>query len=167
MKKLFVLVPVTAIFIFMSCEAPKEFMNGRPRFIVRGDTTTKVEYYETDFEARQKDYLNLLMGDWTVSTMQRQARLGIENLNNTSLKLNPDKTFAITSGCSHITGNYSVKGTSIKFNNAVSNNNGCTTTEQENELMRLLTNTVSAYTVSSNSLLLRDGSTNIVFKAGR
>jgi heat shock protein HslJ len=134
---------------------------------VRGDTTTKVEYFETDFEARQKNYLNLLMGDWTISTMQRQARLSVENLNNTSLKLNPDKTFRITSGCSNITGTYSVKGTSIKFNDIVANNNGCATTEQENELMRLLGHTVSAYTVSSNSLLLRDGSTNIVFKGGR
>src|SRR5258705_2885985 len=135
MKKLFVLIPVAAILFLLSCSAPKEFMTGRPRFIVRGDTTTKVEYFETDFEARQKNYLSLLMGDWTISTMQRQARLSAENLNNTSLKLNPDKTFRITSSCSNITGTYSVKGTSIKFNDVVANNNGCATTEQENELM--------------------------------
>ena len=167
MKKFFVFISVTAILFLMSCSEPKEFMTGRPRFIVRGDTTTKVEYFDTDFEARQKDYMNLLMGDWTISTMQRQARLNAENLTNTSLRLNADRTFKISSVCSNITGTYSVKGTSIKFNDVVANNNGCSVTEQENEMMRLLGHTVSAYTVSSNSLLLRDGSTNIVFRAGR
>ena len=140
-------------------------MTGKPRFIVRGDTSTKVEYYETDFEARQKDYLNLLMGDWTISTMQRQARLNSENLNNVALSLNADKTFRIATACSTISGTYSVKGTSIRFNTIVSASNGCGTTEQESELVRLLGQTVSAYTVNSNSLLLRDGTSNIVFRA--
>jgi len=143
-------------------------MTGKPRFIERGDTSMKVEYYETDFEARQKDYLNLLMGDWTISTMQRQARLNSENLNNVTLRLNADKTFRIATACSTISGTYSVKGTSIRFNTIVSASNasnGCGTTKQESELVRLLGQTVSAYTVNSNSLLLRDGTSNIVFRA--
>lgn len=127
----------------------------------------EVEYYETDFEVRQKDYINLLTGTWTINSMQRQARLPIENLSGMTLVLNTDRSFNIKADCGNITGNYTVKGTSIKFSNVSSNTNSCTNTEQVSELVRLLSNTVSAYTVDNSSLWLRDGSTNIIFKAGK
>jgi hypothetical protein len=34
----------------------------------------QIEYYETEFEGRQKDYLDQLAGSWKITTMQRQQR---------------------------------------------------------------------------------------------
>lgn len=125
----------------------------------------KIEYYETEFEVRQKDYLAQLAGSWTVNTMQRQSMMPVENLSEISLTLNADKTFEAGLSCGVLSGTYSLKGTSIKF--LTSGNEQCNNNPQMSELVRLLTQTVSAYTVDNKTLLLRDGSSNVIFRASK
>lgn len=125
----------------------------------------KIEYYETEYEVRQKDYLAQLAGEWTVNTMQRQSMLPVENLSDISIRLNSDKTFEAGLSCGTLTGTYSLKGTSIKF--LTDGNADCSNNEQMSELVKLLTQRVSAYTVENRSLLLRDGSSNIIFRASK
>ena len=125
----------------------------------------RIEYYETEYEVRQKDYLAQLSGDWNISSMQRQAMMPVEDLSNISLRLNADKTFEAGLSCGNVTGTYSLKGTSIKF--YTEGNTECSSNSQMSDLVKLLTQTVSAYTVDNKTLLLRDGSSNIVFRASK
>jgi len=125
-----------------------------------------IEYYETEFEVRQKNYRDLLKGTWVIDTMRRQARLNAEALTNVFITFG-DSTFNGRAGCNHVSGSYTLKGTSIKFSDIITTKMSCENIEQEIAFLDLLNNTVSAYTVSSNSLLLRDGASNIVFTAIR
>ncbi len=126
-------------------------------------SSDKVEFYETEYEVRQKDYLEQLSGNWNFQTMQ--ARLPQEDLSGITLRLNADKTFDAGLNCGKVTGSYILKGTAIKFSNVSASD--CGSDEKMGELLRLLTQTVSAYTVDHNSLLLRDGSSNIIFRAAK
>ena len=126
-----------------------------------------VAFYETDFEVRQKNWWSQLQGGWVITTMRRQAKVDEENLSGFYLQFYEDSTFNGNSGCNRISGRYSIKGSSIKFNNVSSTRMACERMEQEAAFMKLLEGTISAYTVSPTQLLLRDGSSNIVFTANR
>jgi heat shock protein HslJ len=124
-----------------------------------------IEYYDAEVQVRQKDFTKALVGNWNVTTMKRQARMEEETLTNVSLNFNADGTFNGKGGCNNIRGNYLLKGSSIKFSNIVSTKMACAVMEQETAFLQLLEGTVSAFTVNSNQLLLRDGSSNILFTA--
>jgi heat shock protein HslJ len=126
-----------------------------------------IEFYETDYEVRQKNYLNLMLGSWTVKTMKRQAMIEEEPLTNVSLNFTADSSFTGNGGCNRLSGRYTLKGTSIKFSRIITTKMACANIEQESAFLKLLEETVSAYSVSKNELLLRDGSSNIIFKAVR
>ena len=100
-------------------------------------------------------------------SLRRQAKVDEENLSGFYLQFYEDSTFNGNSGCNRISGRYSIKGSSIKFNNVSSTRMACERMEQEAAFMKLLEGTISAYTVSPTQLLLRDGSSNIVFTANR
>ena len=156
------------IFFVAACSSQKQA--GRSNRIVRGDTTIKrdsIEYYETEFIARQKNYLELLIGNWNIDTMRRQARMEAEPLSGIFLNFNADSSFNGNAGCNQIAGKYILKGTSIKFSNIIATKMACDKLEQESALLKLLQETVSAYTVDESKLLLRDGSSNIIFYASR
>jgi heat shock protein HslJ len=125
-----------------------------------------IEYYETDFEARQKNYRELLIGSWTIDTMHRQARLEGEQLSNVFITFS-DSTFTGNGGCNQISGKYTLKGTSIRFHDIISTKMACERLDKEVAFLQLLQSTVSAYTVTQNVLWLRDGSSNIVFHASK
>lgn len=126
-----------------------------------------IVYYEVEIGVNQKNYIDLLTGSWAVDTMRRQARAVPEALSNVSLNFETDSTFSGSSGCIKLNGTYRLKGTSIKFLTINPASTACQPSDQEAALQRLLTQTVSAYTVDSYALLLRDGSSNVVFKAHR
>ena len=126
-----------------------------------------IEYYETEFEVRQKNYKELLVGSWQIDTMHRQSRLPGEALSGVYLNFNTDSTFNGKAGCNNVSGIYTLKGTSIRFSNIISTKMACDKLEQESAMLQLLQNTVSAYTVDTKSLLLRDGASNIVFYASK
>src|SRR5687767_3151322 len=161
MKNIRIAALACGVFLFTACAAQ------RPANKTAKDTAVKdsVEFYETDFEVRQKNWWNQLQGGWVIGTMRRQAKMDEENLSGFYLQFYEDSTFNGNSGCNRISGKYSIKGTSIKFNNIVSTRMACDRSEQEAAFMKLLEGTVSAYTVSPTQLLLRDGSSNIVFTA--
>lgn len=126
-----------------------------------------IVFYETNIEARQKNYMEQLIGSWTIDTMQRQAMMPGETLKNVYLVFNKDNAFTGNAGCNRISGKYTLKGTSIKFSDIISTKMACPELEKETALLQLMQQTVSAYTVHGNILLLRDGSSNIVFHASR
>lgn len=167
MKKIVSLLPFLMVMMLVSCSTERKTTTVVTETSGQAKDDVIIEYYETDFEVRQKDYVSQLIGSWKINSMQRQARLPQEDLNDVSIALNADKTFTVSTACGDVKGDYVVKGTSIKFNNVQSAATNCANAEQVSELVRLLSNTVSAYTVADNSLWLRDGSTNIVFRAGK
>jgi heat shock protein HslJ len=114
-------------------------------------------FYETNIGSRQSSHLNLLSGTWNISVMRKQARSNPDQMNAISLTLNPDSTFTGQANCNKFWGKFSLKGTSIKFNNIASTKMTCDKQEEENWLLRLLQNTVSNYTVTPSTLFLRDG----------
>ena len=126
-----------------------------------------VVFYETDIATRQKSYMNLLVGSWTVTTMKKQSKADPDHLNGVTLTLNKDSSFTGTASCNKIWGKFSIKGTSIKFNDIASTKMTCTKQDEENWLLQLLQETVSNYSVTKLVLLLRDGASNIVFEATR
>jgi heat shock protein HslJ len=151
----------------LSCSPQKQTTTSNLKSTNNSFAKDSIEYYETEFEVRQRNYLNQLQAaTWNVISMQRQAKLDLENLNNYSLVFNRDMSFRLTTVCNAITGTYEIKGTGIKFNNIVSANTAsCANQNQEDELVRLLRERVSAYTVDGKTLLLRDNATNVVFRA--
>lgn len=126
-----------------------------------------IEYYEVEIGVKQKNYLDLLAGNWTLDTMRRQARAVPEVLANVSINFLTDSTYSGSLGCHKIEGAYRLKGASIKFLSLNSSNGTCQPSDQEVALQRLLTQTVSAYSAENDVLLLRDGSSNVVFRAHR
>jgi heat shock protein HslJ len=126
-----------------------------------------VVFYETDIATRQKSYMNLLTGTWDVKIMKKQTKADTDHLNGVTLTLNGDSSFTGQASCNKIWGKFSIKGTSIKFNDIASTKMICGKQEEENWFLQLLQETVSNYSVTKPTLLLRDGSSNIVFEARR
>ncbi len=126
-----------------------------------------IAFYEVDIATRQKSYMSLLVGSWNISTMKKQSKIDPDYLRDVTLTLNTDSTFTGQASCNKIWGKFSIKGTSIKFNNIAATKMSCAKQEEENWLLQLLQETVSNYSVTKPSLLLRDGSSNIVFEAQR
>ena len=126
-----------------------------------------IEYYNTDYATSQKSYMNLLVGSWTITTMKKQSKAETSHLNGVTLTLNKDSSFTGKASCNNIWGKFSIKGTSIKFKNIASTKSACNKQDEENWMLQLLQQTVSNYSVTKPSLLLRDGSSNVVFEGTR
>ena len=137
-------------------------------YINTADTVRdSVVFYDVDIKAKQKSYKKELQGNWNVVSMRRQAKAELENLGNVSIEFKSDLSFTGKAPCNSIGGIYTLKGTSIKFSNIRVTKMACDNLEQESAFLRLLEETVSAYSVSETKLLLRDGSSNIVFELER
>ena len=153
------------VLFFSACSSQKRTTTTKSKSTTENAfVKDSVEFYETDYEVRQKNYLSLLLGTWTMQTMKRQAMLAEEQLKNVTLVFNNDSTFSGNGGCNHISGRYILKGTSIKFSSIISTKMACANLDAETAFLKLLEETVSAYSVSKTELLLRDGSSNIIFK---
>jgi heat shock protein HslJ len=152
----------------LACSPAKQVAPAR-HIMVRDveDTTTIVQVVETDFEARQKSDLSKMIGRWEVTSMRRQQKAELEKLSNVYFELKPDLTFAGKGGCNNVSGNFSVKGSSIKFNSIAATKMACDNMDRENAVLNLLENRVSEYTYEGNELLLRDGASNVVFECRR
>jgi len=160
---------IVALSVWLLACAPAKQVAPARHIMVRDieDTTTIVEVVETDFEARQKSDLSKMIGRWEVTSMRRQQKTELEKLSNAYFELRPDLTFAGSAGCNNISGKFSVKGSSIKFNSIATTKMACDNLEKENAFLNLLENRVSEYTYNGNELLLRDGASNIVFECKR
>ena len=148
--------------VLLSCTSTRN--TERKRNIVY-DTTLKdsIEFYDQEIEIRQKDHLEKLMGGWNLVTMRRQSQMQEEPLSNVYILFTSDTSFTGKAGCNNMSGRFGLKGTSIKFSDIIITKMACDKLEQETAFLQLLQNTVSAYTVNENQLLLRDGASNIVF----
>lgn len=169
MQKLIYVFSFAAASLLINCSSPKRFEAGRPRFIVRGDTSTKdsIIVVETEVEGRQRSDFDKMLGSWDVVTMRRQQKAELENLSNVHFELKADSTFTGKGGCNIINGKFSVKGSSIKFKSIISTRMACDNMDKENAFLNLLENRISEYTFNGNQLLLRDGASNIVFECKR
>ena len=76
------------------------------------------------YKSDKKIFPMLLVGNWTVTTMKRQARMEEEALTNVPLQFKSDATFSGKGGCNNIRGSYVLKGSSIKFSNIIIHQNG-------------------------------------------
>jgi heat shock protein HslJ len=161
------LTALTVVILLASCAPRQKTTSARLVNTSSSFAMDSIAYVETEFEARQYNDLALLVGSWSLDKMQRQQRLPAESLDNAKFSLGNDGKFRITTTCGYVTGDYILKGRSIKFSNASSEWYDCADKEQASYLVKLLNNTVSAYTVSEDRLYLRDGASNIVFSASR
>jgi heat shock protein HslJ len=155
------------IFFLVSCSSPKETTITTTNTNQALEPADSVVFVKVPLEFEQKDLLPQMLGNWSLQSMQRQTKLPLEALQNTTFSLNSGGTFSANTDCGTLSGNYSVKGVSIKFNNINSSLANCSNTDQLNEMVRLLQNTVSMYTVEGNEMTFRDNSSNIIFKARR
>jgi heat shock protein HslJ len=147
-----------------SCSGEKKSGAGRPQVITRGDAKDSAVYYDAEIGTIQKSYKKELQGRWAIVTMHRQQKAIAEKLENVSISFNADSSFSGKAPCNTIGGVYILKGTSIRFSKISSTLMTCSQMEQESFFVKLLEQTVSAYSVSGKKLLLRDGSSNIVFE---
>ena len=161
------ILPLITLAILVSCSAPKESTTTYTTTSINQamEPADSIVYYKTTIDFEQKDMLPQMLGDWSLASMQRQARLPLETLNSVSISLKPGGVIHANSSCGSFNGNYSVKGMSVKFSNLKSSWSNCSNTEQMNEMLRLLQNTVSMYTIEGNTMTFRDNSSNIVFTA--
>jgi heat shock protein HslJ len=159
-----VLACISLSLVFQASAQLKAGTIVRPKEITTSDS---IEFYEMDIATRQKSYMNLLTGTWDFKVMRKQAKLDPDQLQGVTLTLNGDSTFTGQASCNKVWGKFSIKGTSIKFNDIASTKMACNKQEEENWLLQLLQNTVSNYTVTKSTLWLRDGSSNIVFEANK
>jgi heat shock protein HslJ len=157
-----ILACISLSFVFQASAQLKAGTIVRPKEITTSDS---IEFYDMDIATRQKSYMNLLTGTWDFKVMRKQAKMDPDHLQAITLTLNADSTFTGQASCNKIWGRFSIKGTSIKFNDIASTKMTCNKQEEENWILQLLQNTVSNYTVTKSTLWLRDGSSNIVFEA--
>jgi heat shock protein HslJ len=169
MQKLIYLFSFFATLLLINCSSPKQFEAGRPRFIIRGDTSAKdsIIVYETEIEGRQRSDFYKMLGTWEVTTMRRQQKAALETLSNVHFELKADSAFTGRGGCNNMDGKFSVKGSSIKFGPIISTKMACDNMDKENAFFTLLENRISEYTFKGDELLLRDGASNIVFECKR
>ncbi|MEJ0102129.1 MAG: META domain-containing protein [Bacteroidota bacterium] len=152
-----------------SCSGEKKSGAGRPQVIVRGDANAKdtAEWYDAEIRTVQKSYKKELQGKWNITVMHRQQKAIPEKMNDVSVTFSPDSAFSGKAPCNTVGGVYILKGTSIRFSKIISTMMACSQMEQESAFLKLLEQTVSAYSVSENKLYLRDGASNIVFECQR
>jgi len=170
MRRIFALVPVAIVIIFLSWSAEnKGVAHSQSIYGVSTADTVRdsIIFYDSEIKTKQKSYKKELQGKWNVTTMRRQQKAELENLSNVSIEFKADLSFSGKAPCNSIGGIYTLKGTSIKFSNIIATKMACDNLEQESAFLRLLEGTVSAYSVSEIKLLLRDGASNIVFECER
>jgi heat shock protein HslJ len=162
-------LPLAAALFLAACSPPKQSTTIVTRTSNQAMTepADSVIFVKSEIEIEQKDKLPQILGGWTLVSMQRQTKLPLENLSDVTIKLNPGGQFTANTSCGTLNGQYTVKGMSIKFNNVSTTWNACNNSDQVNEMVRLLQNTVSMYTVEGNVMTWRDNSSNIVFQARR
>ena len=171
MQKIFASAVIVLIIHFtISCSGEKNSMAGRPQIIYRsGEADTikdSVVFYDMEVKAKAVSYKKELEGKWRFVTMRRQQKAELETLDGV-LDFSADSAFYGKAPCNNMGGVYTLKGTGIRFSKIYSTKKGCSDLEKESAMLRLLEETVSAFTVNENRLLLRDGAGNIVFECER
>jgi len=171
MKKVFALASIAIVVIMLSCSLEKNSVVSRPQYIYGtgpADTTKdSVIFYDQEIKTKQKSYKKELEGKWEIVSMQRQQKAEKEMLSNVYIEFRNDFSFVGNAPCNKISGIYTLKGTGVKFTNIISTKMACNTLDQETAFLQLLEDRVSAYSVGPDKLLLRDGSSNIVFECNR
>ncbi|MES1217945.1 MAG: META domain-containing protein, partial [Bacteroidota bacterium] len=149
----------------ISCSGEKNSGAGKPRVIVKGDRPNDTTvWYDSEIGTVQKSYRKEMQANWNIRVMHPQQKATPEKLNGVVLQIGVDSTFSGKAICNTIGGIYTIKGTSIKFSKIFSTKMACPEQNKEGMFLKLLEETVSAYSVSDEKLLLRDGASNIVFE---
>jgi heat shock protein HslJ len=133
-----------------------------------GDTVPdSVVYYDENISVKQKSFKKSLEGKWEVISMRRQQKASLETFADVFIVFGADSSFSGKAPCNIYGGVYILKGTGIHFSQIVSTMIACDNLDQEKAFLDLLQNRVSAFTVIRDTLLLRDGASNIVFECRR
>lgn len=126
-----------------------------------------VVYYDENISVKQKSFKKTLEGKWEVVSLRRQQKAPLETLLNVFIVFSADSSFSGRAPCNTYGGVYVLKGSGIHFSQIVSTMIACDNLEQEKAFLNLLQYRVSAFTVNQDTLLLRDGASNIVFECRR
>ncbi len=102
-----------------------------------------------------------LMGKWDVVSISVPQKTEPEATPDVFITF-AESSFGGKAPCNHIGGNYTMEGDSISFRSIISTKMACGRSEQENALLNLLSNKVTTYSISENSLLLKDDSDHVV-----
>ncbi len=166
MKKITILAAiVVAIAGLYACSGSKK---SQPTVISRVvEDTARVEYYDTDFEGQQKSYLDKITGKWKIVSMQQQAKMPLEKLENVTITIEPDSSFSGQAPCNKMSGDYTLKGASLRFGRILTTKMACEHIRQETIMIQLLENRVSTFSIADGKLMLLDGSSNTVFVCER
>jgi heat shock protein HslJ len=162
MQKIVILYSFFSAILFQSCSGQKKIANQPMQ-----ESKDSIVFYDTEYKTKQKSYKKEMQGTWNVVTMRRQQRAELESLTGVTIEFSADSAFVGKAPCNRMGGIYILKGTSVKFSKTYVTKMACDRIEQETAFLKLLEETVSAYAVSDNKLLLRDGSGNVVFECVR
>lgn len=159
------------LILIVSCSGEKKSGGGRPQIIngsgSANNSKDSIVFYDNEIKAKIVSYKKELQGEWKIVSMRRQQKEELENLSGVSILFTADSSFNGKAPCNRIGGVYTLKGAGIIFSKIFSTKMACDKLEQESAMLRLLQETVSTFTVTSDKLLLRDGSANIVFECVR
>lgn len=152
---------VIATILVSACTTPSHVPGKRAQ---NGESGTVVIVPKADARSFQKE----LAGTWTIISMRRQQKADLESLSGVTLKFDEnDVKFSGKAPCNSIFGAIQLNGYSIRFQNVGSTKMACDKLEQETAYLNLLQTRVSAFTIESDKLYLRDGISNIVFEGER
>lgn len=149
------------ILSFNLCSTPREQM---PSSQKQESIVKEVYTFKADAKSFQKE----LAGSWKVISMRRQQKAELETLNNVTLTFPETGTsFTGKAPCNNIFGTIQLNGYSIRFQGIGATKMACPDIEKETAYINLLETRISAFTIESDKLYLRDGISNIVFECRR
>jgi len=168
MKKIISLLMITAaIGGFYACSGSKKSQPSGTVISRVVEDTAQVEYYDAEFEGQQKSYKDKIVGKWKIVSMQRQAKMPLEKLENVTITIEADSSFSGKAPCNSMSGDYTLKGASIRFGRILTTKMACEHIQQETVMVQLLEKRVSTFSLAEGKLMLLDGSSNTVFVCER
>ena len=161
--------PMRFFFIIFSAIIVSCSPSQKPKVVVaqQDEILDSLKQYDPTVRAIHRSYEKELLGRWQVLSMKRQQKVPEESLKDVFVEFKPDSTFFGKAPCNGMNGNYSLKGTSIRFQDIIVTDMACEFIQTESVFLKLLIETVAAFTISGDSLLLRDAAGNIVFVGQR
>jgi heat shock protein HslJ len=168
--RFFLAITLLSFFVLTDCygQKSKRKKDKSPNVIVYGDSlrTDSVVYYETEIGFILPDHSSMFKGRWHILVMKRQARANPDSLVSSYLEFNGDTLFTAVVGCTAFSGNYIIKGPTIKFKITDTSSAACLG-EVEQWFARLIQERVSYFGVDEKILYLKDGAFNIVFDCAK
>jgi heat shock protein HslJ len=146
-----------------ACSSGKESIGGKPVVLPMNDST---EYVDDRYFVTRVISAGELNGKWNVESMVRMSNMAPEKLDGVTLSF-AESLFGGNAPCNSISGEFTLRGSHIKFSNIISTKMACDKLVQENVFLDLLKNKVVLISIEGNELLLKDKSGDKVIECKR